>query len=181
MQRANRDAAIAAFEALGIEGRNRSLAAYWLSLWPGDQLPRRADFNPARVAKLLPGIGIFSVTPGVQSACRLLGTAIVRAAGRDFTGLDWRAYTPRDEWQLRLDRNSTIAQGHVGIGTRSVIGATGQPERSVELQLPFADEAEDGTRQILFHLDWREPDFSIRAAPDGVPAVANTFQAISLT
>ncbi len=181
MQRASRDAAIAAFEAFRIEGRNHALAAYWLSLWRGDRMPSRADFNPARVSKLLPGIGLFSINPGVSSTCRLAGTAIAHATGRDLTGLDWRQYTAKHEWQRRLERNSAIALGQVGIGIRDSKRTDGQTERFVELQLPFADEAEDGTRQILFHLDWRAPDFHLRAASETTtPKIADTFQAISL-
>ncbi len=181
MQRANRNAAIRAFETLGVEGRNHALAAYWLSLWRGDEMPMRADFNPARVARLLPGIGLFSVKPGVQSACRLAGTAIAQAAGRELTGLDWRQYTPKDEWPLRLARNSAIAQGQIGIGIRNGERADGRSDRFVELQLPFADEAEDGTRQILFHLDWRAADYRPRTASEtSAPKVADAFHAIAL-
>lgn len=182
MRRANRDAAIAAFETLGIEGRNHALAAYWLSLWRGDQMPSRADFNPAKVSGLLAGIGLFSVKPGVISACRLAGTAIARAVGRELTGLDWRQYTAKEEWQRRLDRNSAIALGQVGIGIRTSKRGDGRMEQFSELQLPFADEAEDGTRQILFHLDWRAPVFHLREASEtSTPKIADIFHAIPLT
>jgi PAS domain len=181
MQRASREAAVKAFDTLNIQGRNRILASYWLSLWRGDRMPARADFNPAKIGPLLPGIGIFAVKPGVSSGCRLVGTAITRAAGCDLTGLDWRQYTAKDEWQVRLERNSTIALGQIGIGVRSNRGESGQTEQSVELQLPFADEAEDGTRQILFHLDWRAPNYHPRpvSAAEG-PRIADSFQAIAL-
>jgi hypothetical protein len=181
MQHANRDAAIRAFEVLGIEGRNHALAAYWLSLWRGDRMPSRADFNPAKVGALLPGIGLFSVKPGVRSMCRLAGTAIAQATGRELTGLDWRQYTPKDQWQLRLERNSAIAQGQVGIGIRSRTRHDGAAEQFVELQLPFADEAEDGTRQILFHLDWRADTFDPRMVTQiPTPKIADAFHTIPL-
>jgi hypothetical protein len=181
MQRANRDAAITAFETLNISGRNHALAAYWLSLWRGDQMPMRADFNPAKIGALLPGIGLFSVKPGEHSGCRLAGTAIAQATGRELTGLDWRQYTPRHEWQLRLERNSAIALGQIGIGIRNGANADGRKERFMELQLPFADEAEDGTRQILFHLDWRAPDYSPRTVSEtSALKVADGFHAVAL-
>lgn len=181
-QAANRTAAIEALEALGIEGRNRILAHYWLSLWKGDRMPMRADFNPAKVAALLPNIGLFSIHPGVGSFCRLSGTGLSRAIGRDLTGLDWRQYTPAAERQLRLERNSAIALGQVGIGIRYATDPLGRTEKVVELQLPFADIAEDGARQILFHLDWRAPDDRPQAAAAGEvrPRVADSFHAIAL-
>lgn len=181
MQRANRDAAIRAFETLGIAGRNHALAAYWLSLWRGDRMPMRADFNPAKVSTLLPGIGLFSVKPGAHSVCRLAGTAIAQATGRELTGLDWRQYTPKHEWQARLDRNSAIALGQIGIGIRNGTNPDSRPERFMELQLPFADEAEDGMRQILFHLDWRAPEYTPRSlSGTNTPKIADAFHAIAL-
>jgi hypothetical protein len=182
MHTARKDIAIRAFEELGIAGRNRMLAVYWLSLWDGDSLPSRAQFQPGAVRDLLPGIGIFLVRPGVSAHCRLAGTAITRALGRDLTGRNWQDYTPQPEWKLRLERNSAIATGSVGIGIRSGEDALGHPERVVELQLPFADRAEDGTHQILFHLDWRAPQFAPRPAPtpEG-PRVADAFHAVALS
>jgi hypothetical protein len=144
-------------------------------------MPSRADFNPAKVSALLPGIGLFSVKPGVHSVCRLAGTALAQATGRELTGLDWRQYTPKDQWQLRLERNSAIALGQVGIGIRNDMSSDGHGERFVELQLPFADEAEDGTRQILFHLDWRATDYRPRTVSEASTAkVADAFHAVAL-
>ena len=182
MPTAKRDRAIQAFEKLGLTGANRRLAVYWLSLWNGDNLPMRAQFRPGAMRDLLPGIGIFAVKPGVATHCRLAGTELTRAIGRDVTGLSWQAYTPPDEWKLRLDRNSEIAKGSVGIGIRHTQDRHGQPERAIELQLPFADEAEDGTRQILFHLDWRVPRLAVRPAPAPQgPRIADQFLAVALS
>jgi hypothetical protein len=181
MHTARKDLAIQAFERLGLTGANRRLAVYWLSLWNGDRMPSRAQFQPGAVRDLLPGIGIFAVKPGIATHCRLAGTELTRAIGRDLTGLNWQAYTPPDEWKLRLDRNSQIAKGSVGIGIRFDCNAEGELDRVVELQLPFADEAEDGTRQILFHLDWRAPRLAARPAPppEG-PRIADQFLAVPL-
>ena len=181
MHTGRKDLAIQAFERLGLTGANRRLAVYWLSLWDGDQMPTRAQFQPGAVRDLLPGIGIFAVNPGVSTHCRLAGTELTRAIGRDLTGLSWQAYTPPDEWKLRLDRNSEIAKGSVGIGIRFTQDRNGETERAIELQLPFADVAEDGTRQILFHLDWRAPRLSARPPPAAQgPRIADQFLAVPL-
>ena len=142
-----------AFARLALTDSNRKLADYWLSLWTGGNLPQRAQLSPARIKELLPGIGIFEVRAGESSRCRLAGTAIQRALGREIAGADWRSYTPAGQQGERLLRNSAIANGAVGIGIRA--GASGSTQ---ELQLPFADETEDGARLILFHLDWRPRD-----------------------
>src|SRR6202000_9311 len=111
----NRARAIAAFEQFNLTPANRQLAEYWLSLWRGDALPKRSDFSPARASKLLPGIGLFEVRAGVSSRCRLSGSAIQQTLGRELAGLDWRQYTPEDQWATRLERNTAIANGAVGI------------------------------------------------------------------
>jgi hypothetical protein len=41
MHTARKDLAIQAFDRLGLTGRNRRLAIYWLSLWDGDRTPAR--------------------------------------------------------------------------------------------------------------------------------------------
>jgi hypothetical protein len=151
---ADRGLAEDAFSRFPLTASNKKLADYWLSLWSGNQLPLRSQLSPSRMKDLLPGIGIFEVRAGESSRCRLAGTAIQRALGREIAGSDWRTYTLPDQQAERLTRNSAIANGAVGIGTRNTITSEG-PSTTQELQLPFADETEDGARLILFHLDWR--------------------------
>jgi hypothetical protein len=181
MHTARKDLAIRAFDELGLTGRNRRLAVYWLSLWDGDRMPTRAQFQPGAVRALLPSIGIFSVNPGVSAHCRLAGTELTRAIGHDLTGRSWQDYTPPEEWKQRLERNSAIATGGIGIGVRFIRDSHGELERLTELQLPFADTAEDGTRQILFHLDWRVPRLAERPIParEGL-SIADEFYVVPL-
>lgn len=175
-----KDLAIAAFERLGLTGRNRRLAVYWLSLWEGDRLPERARLQPSALRELLPGIGLFSVKPGISTYCRLAGTELTRAIGLDLTGLSWQHYTPPAEWKSRLERNSVIATGSVGIGVRFGVDANGELQKAVELQLPFDDVGEDGTRQLLFHLDWRPPEKDVRRVPPEGPHIADQFFSVPL-
>jgi hypothetical protein len=170
-----RDLATNAFAKLPLSASNIRLAQYWLSQWDGDQLPHRAQMSPARIKDLLPGIGIFEVPAGESSRCRLAGTAIQHALGREIAGMDWRSYTRADQHAERLTRNSAIAHGAVGIGTRRSENRVTQ-----ELQLPFADETEDGARLILFHLDWR-PESILGGSPSIAPVpVADQFEVVSL-
>jgi len=174
-----RDLAMNAFAKLPLSPTNIKLAQYWLSLWDGDQLPHRAQLSPARMKDLLPGIGIFEVRAGESSRCRLAGTAIQRALGREIAGTDWRAYTPHHQHAERLERNSIIASGAVGIGTRRNNTADGISSTQ-ELQLPFADRTEDGARLILFHLDWR-PESTLSGITSIAPVpIADRFDTVSL-
>ncbi|MBS0274306.1 MAG: PAS domain-containing protein [Proteobacteria bacterium] len=174
-----RDLAMNAFAKLSLSPMNIRLAQYWLSLWDSDRLPFRAQLSPARMKDLLPGIGIFEVRAGESSRCRLAGTAIQRALGREIAGADWRAYTPRHQHAERLERNSIIAKNAIGIGTRCNSTADGVSSTQ-ELQLPFADQTEDGARLILFHLDWRpESILGGIASIEPVP-IADRFDTVSL-
>ena len=170
-----RDVALAAFERFSLSATNEKLARCWLSLWSGDTPPKRSQLSPSRMKDLLPGIGIFEVRPGESSRCRLSGTAIQRALGREIAGLEWRQYTPVDQWHSRLARNSQIAEGAIGIGVRRSVSGVTQ-----ELQLPFADETEDGARLILFHLDWR-PEDTLHEPREIAPVrIADEFHVFSL-
>lgn len=173
-----RDLAVDALSKLPLSLMNKRLAQYWLSLWRGDELPLRADFSPSQVRALLPGIGIFEVRPNESARCRLAGTIIGRAVGRELTGCDWRSYTEKALWGERLRRNTEIATGSVGVGIRHAPHPDG-PRVTQELQLPFADEAEDGARLLLFHLDWRPGPEDSR--PERKPInVADEFYVIPL-
>jgi hypothetical protein len=174
-----RDRALAAFGKLSLSPMNEKLARYWFSLWSGDVPPMRAQLSPSRMKDLLPGIGIFEVRPGESSRCRLSGTAIQRALGREIAGLEWRQYTPADQWHARLARNSQIAEGGVGVGLRRARADQGGGITQ-ELQLPFADRTEDGARLILFHLDWR-PEDTLNDVREIAPIrVADEFRVLSL-
>jgi hypothetical protein len=177
----SRDAAIAAFSKLDLSGANLQLAQYWLSLWEEDAIPLRSAFNPAKIKTLLPGIGIFEVRPGESVRCRIAGGNIAQSISREISGQDWREYTPKEHWAARLERNTAIAMGAIGIGIRHGVADAGRM-RSIELQLPFGDVAEDGARLMLFHLDWRPGAYtSYRPQSGRTAAIADEFVCIPLT
>ncbi|HSM97027.1 MAG TPA: PAS domain-containing protein [Rhizomicrobium sp.] len=172
---ADRGRAMEAFSRLPLTVSNGKLAEYWLSLWSGNRLPQRSQLSPARIKELLPGIGIFEVRAGESSRCRLAGTAIQRALGREISGCDWRSYTPDSQQAERLHRNTAIARGAVGIGIRN-----GRAGITQELMLPFADDTEDGARLILFHLDWRPEDTLNNGKTVLAVPVADQFHTVPL-
>jgi hypothetical protein len=179
MKRADFGRASAALSNFDLTPSNRWLADYWLSLWSDGNAPKRADLSPAQMKHLLPGIAIFEVHAGVSVRCRLAGTAIQHALERDIAGLDWREYTHKDNWATRLERNSAIANGAVGIGIRSA-QLEGGLIMSQELQLPLADETEDGARLILFHLDWRPHGTLWDDKTRPIAKVADEFHAVPI-
>jgi len=173
-----RDLAVDALSKLPLSVANRRLAQYWLSLWRDDGMPLRADFSPSQVRAHLPGIGLFEVKPNESTRCRLAGTVFTHALGRELTGCDWRDYTDKALWGERLRRNTEIATGSVGVGLRRSARIDGL-HVTQELQLPFADEGVDGSRLLLFHLDWRPSPEDLKG--DAKPInVADEFHAIPL-
>lgn len=132
------------------------VANYWLSLWRGNDLPLRADFKPRDVADQLPSIGIFDVIPDKSVRCRLFGSMLTQGIGRDLTGEDWLALTPEPQRATRLERFSAVACGAIGRGIRLTNRESGERQFSEEMLLPFGDVAEDGTRQVLVHIAWRQ-------------------------
>jgi hypothetical protein len=135
------------------------LAQYWLSLWRGDELPLRADFQPRKVPDLLPSIMIFDVVPEKSVYCRLAGSFIVEGAGRDITGCDWLALTKPEERSERLKRFSVVALGAIGRGIRYARRVSGNDQTCEEIMLPFADVGLNGSRQVLSYIGWQPSVF----------------------
>ena len=65
----------------------RRLLEYWLAIHPADRLPARGDFDPVEVPAALPWLVLTDVERDpYRFRVRLMGTAVVAAFGRDFTG-----------------------------------------------------------------------------------------------
>jgi hypothetical protein len=155
LTRWNRQTAEQALGALGFNAKNRALAQYWLSLWDGDTPPARGAINPARMKDMLPGIAIFGCRPNEGVHCRLAGSAIVMGLGVDVTGRDLIAMTPPEFQKPRLERASRVALGAVSRRHQRFLTRTGDAVLVEDIQLPLSGVAEDGSRAILYHADWR--------------------------
>ena len=67
--------------------RVRAMIDYWLSIHPASGLPGRQHFDPIAVPKLLSNMGLIEVHgEPPRFRCRLYGTGLVAAIGRDITG-----------------------------------------------------------------------------------------------
>jgi hypothetical protein len=77
-----------AFRAQLVVPEQRQLYDYWQEIAGKDQLPARADINPVRIARLLPGVSLVDVCePMEQSRIRLAGTRLREVYDREVTGL----------------------------------------------------------------------------------------------
>ena len=66
---------------------NMDICDYWNRLRAGRRIPRRRDFNPADVPRILPSIILLDVVrPELDFRYRLIGTRWVDHFGRDDTG-----------------------------------------------------------------------------------------------
>lgn len=61
--------------------------AYWRRLARGGTLPRRRDIDPSEIPRLLPHLQLIDVADaGARFRYRLVGTALVAAFGKEYTG-----------------------------------------------------------------------------------------------
>lgn len=76
-----------AFRAAVPLARHREVLDYWLGIRGDRRLPGRQDIRPEEIARpLLSHLGLVDVLPDGRFRFRLIGTALVRFYGRDYTG-----------------------------------------------------------------------------------------------
>jgi hypothetical protein len=107
-----------AFRAQLIVPEQRQLYDYWLEVAGDNVLPSRADINPARLPKLLPGISLIDANDDVKLCrVRLAGTRLRDIYDREVTGLsivDLPIGNKLDYWLTAYRRtieNATPTQG----------------------------------------------------------------------
>lgn len=169
--------------------KNRLLFEYWQSLriefWQGDRkryaMPARADFNPRRIQNLLSSVCLFEVWPGEGIGCRVAGTNISRRLGVELTGKNYLEFTPMDFRAERLMRFTSYAEGMISRTIREVDLDTGERLLVEELSLPFGDIQENGSTQVIVHVDGTVADPRAHAVSAarvlGPPAVYELYAA----
>ena len=60
--------------------------AYWRKKRGSRSMPSRRDIDPVDVPTLLPNLQLIEIVGGARFRYRLIGTALVQAFGRDYTG-----------------------------------------------------------------------------------------------
>ncbi|HWA29555.1 MAG TPA: PAS domain-containing protein [Rhizomicrobium sp.] len=177
----DRDIAVRCFREYPPSTAGKLVVDYWLSLWRDNALPQRADFKPKNIARELQAIALFDVVPEKSVICRLIGSALTQGLGRDITGMDWLALTMPADRPVRLQRWSDVARGAIGRGLRAALRESGTPQHSEELMLPFGDVAADGTRQVLYHLSWRQTEYDpTRGGLESVNRASQEFRLVPL-
>jgi hypothetical protein len=105
------------------QGAHRDLYSLWLGKREANSMPRRADFDPREMPRLLPHITLFDVEHDpLRFRIRLVGTAVVEATGGDNTG-------------RYLDELECIE--HTVSRCRKLV-ETGQPYFHADLPMPWA-------------------------------------------
>jgi two-component system response regulator FixJ len=93
--------------------------------------------------------------PHAHVTCRFAGPAYKFLFGYDISGKDWIALTAPDERAECLAHDTGIVLGAIGTSRRRDPNRHGVDEWFGDIQLPFANISEDGTRSYLRHSDWR--------------------------
>ena len=154
MRRWKREDAIVAVQTLGLQGHNRAVADYWLSLWSGDRPPMRSSFNPKRLLRRMPALALMEVRPDESVRCRLAGSYSRLIYGFDMTGKDLLALTPAAQRAQRIQNVRALVMGHVITSRKPLRHDNGRVDWVEDICLPFADPAEDGSRRYLGHTNW---------------------------
>jgi hypothetical protein len=124
----------------------RGLLEYWVAIHPGDRLPSRQDFDPLKVRKALPNIVLTDVERDpYRFRIRLMGTAVVAAMQRDFTGRYLDEVWPDAQNQLLVRHRVEVAE--TGLPNYRY-GLSPTPFRLgfAPLERAFLPLAEDGER-----------------------------------
>jgi len=167
----NRHPGLDSVEGILRKARNpelRGLLAYWVSIHPEDRLPARRDFDPLKVRKALPNIVLTDVERDpYRFRIRLMGTAVVAAMQRDFTGRYLDEVWPDARNQLLVRHRVEVAE--TGLPNYRY-GLSPTPFRLgfAPLERVFLPLAEDGERvdMILSMIAYME-----RSGEPGVPPI----------
>jgi hypothetical protein len=91
-----------AFRAQLVVPEQRQLYDYWAELAGENAMPARAEFNPAKLPRLLPGISLIDVKDKIENCnVRLAGTRLREIYEREITGMlvgEMPPLTKQDYW-----------------------------------------------------------------------------------
>jgi hypothetical protein len=161
-----------AFRAQLIVPEQRQLYDYWLEMAAGNAIPSRADINPVRLSRLLPGISLIDVHTDLRDCrVRLAGTRLRDIYDCEVTGMlvsDLPCGSKMEYWQAAYRRTIEHAAPTQGV----VRGPIVNKEHVVQywLKLPLRTHS-DSVGMVLCYDHFvpaseimQEQDFRIPAA-----------------
>jgi hypothetical protein len=137
-----------------IPDRLRTLAQYWLATRGDDDIPSRHKFDPSAVKSILPNLMMLGLErmDGKLAAVRirLMGTALVRAYGRDWTGQTSQECDRPEHLDSHLQRMQNILENRRPLYWRQWSLARGCEDLFAErLFCPLAGEDGSVTRIVM--------------------------------
>lgn len=150
----------------------RDLLAYWMAIHPRTVLPSRGHFDPVDVPRALPNIVLTEVERDpYRFRVRLMGTEVVRAFGRDFTGRLLDDVIPDFETSFGCLHRIEVAEtgmpnyrhGHSSMAFRLDFA----PIERIHLPLASDGATVDVILSMTMYIARRAPD--ARGDPDGAP------------
>ena len=127
----------------GGDQRLKALFAYWVTLGKAVNLPRRTDFDPTEVPRLLAKIALQDVVRDpIRFRYRLMGSDVIQLRESNHTGQWLHEIYPNFEQSITYKRLVTVVE------ERRSIWCIGQPTHHSRsefrlrelLHLPFADD-----------------------------------------
>lgn len=124
------------------------LLAYWRSKSRAGRLPARADISPADIPEILPHLMMVEQA-GDSFRCRLCGTAIAEAYGRELTGKSFAEAFSADG-AARAERHCRLASelGRPVVVHNVYRNSRDTPLVATRLLLPLAEDG-SGARKML--------------------------------
>ncbi|MCJ9428672.1 PAS domain-containing protein [Kordiimonas marina] len=127
------------------------LRSYWRELQRQNdgRVPRRRQFNPMRVPRLLPYIMLIERRGEYDLHVRLAGTALEAAAGRSLTGQCYLEFYDESQWGFFADMTAAMCDQPCGCRLdREVTFLSGRTMEMHSFNLPFSTE-EGEVRYLL--------------------------------
>jgi hypothetical protein len=133
-----------AFRAQLVVQEQRQLYDYWIGLSRPGSIPCRADFNPAKLPRLLPGISLIDVDEVLEhSRVRLAGTRLRDIFDREVTGLriiDIPCANKQDYWLAAYRRTIELATPTQGVVRGPIVNKEHVVQYWLKLPLRLAGE-----------------------------------------
>jgi hypothetical protein len=144
---------------------------FWFSQWPGEErLPLWAKFALRDLGGARNAAAVHEIKPDGRFHCHEWGPLLAKGTGVDLTGKNVLDYTAAEMLETRRKRYTAVADGHIGHALKEGTHASGLKEMAEEIMLPFGDTGEDGSRFLLYHVNWRPSSYDLPK-----PQITNAF------